>query len=496
MSVKYDKIYSARKGPPVSRAPSPTVRRRRLGVELRRLREAAGLTGDQVVERVGWASSSKVSRMENGRSRPDLADVLALLDLYRVTGRRREQLVAIARDAGNTRGWLRAYPVMTPRQREYAELEAGCSEIREYGQLIVPGLLQTPEYARCRIVGAQALGPAPFHPAPRGIPRSRVDQRSRVDGRPRLGPGSRPGSASMLDPRAAADRHGRDGRTGQQSSATGGRQPNATGGRHASTTGSQHPTGTGGRHPGDAARAADAGGATRSHPVTGPGGGPNGGPAEPGRGRAASAADEASGAPNAARDHGDIDTEVAARSARQGLLMREPDPPRYDAVLEESALTGRAAPPEVLAEQLEHLCRLARLPHVTLRLLPPHAVIGDWYVPATSFSIYQFTDPEDPGTVAIETLGHDVQLSDNAVLRQYLRVFDWLREAARTPEESLRWLAEAAAAARRAAGAPTRWGGESAITAVPPVSGGDPTTRPAAPPTQRGPRQRRVEPHA
>ncbi|HEX2356054.1 MAG TPA: helix-turn-helix domain-containing protein, partial [Micromonosporaceae bacterium] len=44
------------------RAPSPNVRRRRLGVELRRLREAAGLTGEQVIARVGWASASKLSR--------------------------------------------------------------------------------------------------------------------------------------------------------------------------------------------------------------------------------------------------------------------------------------------------------------------------------------------------------------------------------------------------------------------------------------------------
>ena len=56
-------------------APSPIMRRRRLGIELRRLREAAGLTGDQVIERIGWASASKLSRLENGRSRPDPQDV-------------------------------------------------------------------------------------------------------------------------------------------------------------------------------------------------------------------------------------------------------------------------------------------------------------------------------------------------------------------------------------------------------------------------------------
>jgi hypothetical protein len=49
---------------------------------------------------------------------------------------------------------MRAYPVMTPRQRGYAELEAGSARILEYGASIVPGLLQTPEYARLRIESA------------------------------------------------------------------------------------------------------------------------------------------------------------------------------------------------------------------------------------------------------------------------------------------------------------------------------------------------------
>ncbi len=133
------------------------LRRRRLGLELRKLREAAGLTGDQVIARVGWASASKLSRLENGRSRPDPADVAALLDLFGVTEAQRDELLGITGEAGDMRGWLRRYSVMTPQQRSFAELEAGCAEILEYNPVLVPGLLQTIGYARLRIVSARQV---------------------------------------------------------------------------------------------------------------------------------------------------------------------------------------------------------------------------------------------------------------------------------------------------------------------------------------------------
>ncbi len=131
---------------------SPMVRRRRLGAELRTLRDRAGLTGDQVIERVGWASASKLSRIENGRTRPDLSDIFDLLDLYGVTGADREKLIAIGRDAANTRGWWRSFAELGHRQRGYAELEAGVVELRQYQQSVIPGLLQTPDYTRTRVL--------------------------------------------------------------------------------------------------------------------------------------------------------------------------------------------------------------------------------------------------------------------------------------------------------------------------------------------------------
>ncbi|WP_089157141.1 DUF5753 domain-containing protein [Micromonospora sp. NBS 11-29] len=130
---------------------SPVVRRVRLGVELRRLRRRESLTLEQVCAQLGWASTSKLSRIELGQSRPDLADVLDLLDVYAVPPHQRDDLIVIARDAATGRGWSKALGEMGERQRAYAELEAGAERIVEYQPALVPGLLQTPAYARLRV---------------------------------------------------------------------------------------------------------------------------------------------------------------------------------------------------------------------------------------------------------------------------------------------------------------------------------------------------------
>jgi hypothetical protein len=257
------------------------------------------MTGEQVVSLVGWAAKSKLSRLENGRSRPDLADVLDLLDLYGVSGRKRDQLVAIARDAGNTRAWLRAYPAMTPRQRGYAELEAGSDQIMEYGACIVPGLLQTEEYARLRIMSA---------------------------------------------PRRPAD--------------------------------------------------------------------------------------------------SDVEAEVAARLARQAVLTRTVEPPRYEVVIDEVALGGRGGPEHVRSAQLARLRSISLLQNVTVRVLRRGSPVGPFYLPYTGFSIYHFADPDDPETVTVETLARELVLSDQESVLRYIQVFDWLRQSAMDPEETKAWLDE------------------------------------------------------
>ncbi|MEV4492084.1 DUF5753 domain-containing protein [Micromonospora coxensis] len=143
----------------MSLSSSPVIRRARLGAELRQLRRRRSLTLEQVCGLLGWASTSKLSRIELGQSRPDLADVLDLLDVYQVPPPQRDALIVIARDAATSRGWWRTLGEMHERQRTYAELEAGAAVIVEYQPAVVPGLLQSPGYARQRITAGRLLHP-------------------------------------------------------------------------------------------------------------------------------------------------------------------------------------------------------------------------------------------------------------------------------------------------------------------------------------------------
>ncbi|MGH3504526.1 MAG: helix-turn-helix domain-containing protein [Nocardioidaceae bacterium] len=128
---------------------SPTLRRRRLAAELRKLREAAGLTHDEVARRLEW-SRSKLSRIENAQwKRPSPRDVRDLLDLYGVEDQaRRDALTQLARDARQKGWWTQFDDVFTG---SYVGFEDAASQIRSYEAELVPGLLQTEHYARAAI---------------------------------------------------------------------------------------------------------------------------------------------------------------------------------------------------------------------------------------------------------------------------------------------------------------------------------------------------------
>ncbi|MEV4760907.1 helix-turn-helix transcriptional regulator [Micromonospora sp. NPDC049559] len=122
-----------------------------LGAQLRRLRETKGVSR----EAAGWeirASESKISRMELGRVSFKERDVADLLRLYGVAEDERASLLALARDANNP-GWWHRYADLLPSWfQSYLGLESAASLIRTYEVQFVPGLLQTPDYARAVIL--------------------------------------------------------------------------------------------------------------------------------------------------------------------------------------------------------------------------------------------------------------------------------------------------------------------------------------------------------
>jgi transcriptional regulator with XRE-family HTH domain len=124
---------------------SPTVRRRELGALLRILRTEKGLTVEQVAERL-LCSPSKVSRMETGHGLATPRDIRDLCDLYDVTDKvERERLTTLSRESMK-HGWWKSYDLSN--FETYVGLEADAISIRRYQSSVIPGLLQTPEYAR------------------------------------------------------------------------------------------------------------------------------------------------------------------------------------------------------------------------------------------------------------------------------------------------------------------------------------------------------------
>jgi transcriptional regulator with XRE-family HTH domain len=132
-------------------AGGPTVLRRLLGAQLRRLRERQGITREEAGYAIR-ASGSKMSRLELGRVGFKERDVADLLTLYGVTNENeRDTLLALAQDA-NSPGWWHRYGDVLPGWFEtYVGLEEAAALIRTYELQFIPGLLQTEEYARAVI---------------------------------------------------------------------------------------------------------------------------------------------------------------------------------------------------------------------------------------------------------------------------------------------------------------------------------------------------------
>jgi transcriptional regulator with XRE-family HTH domain len=125
----------------------PVVQSAVLRGELVRLRKAKGMTQEQVARNLEW-SASKLIRVEGGRSSITKVDLDALLGQYEVTSdSERERLQELNRGARAT-GWWTAYrDDVPPAYLSYVGYEAGATFVRQFPGTVVPGLLQTPEYA-------------------------------------------------------------------------------------------------------------------------------------------------------------------------------------------------------------------------------------------------------------------------------------------------------------------------------------------------------------
>lgn len=130
-----------------------TVRARGLGAELRELRDRAGLSTRVVAHQLGW-SASTLNRIENGGRTITSEDVSALLVLYEITGQERDRLLGLAREAEQPGWWERSSSALPPQLTALIGFESEAVQITDVSLVLVPGLLQIPEYTRALLAGS------------------------------------------------------------------------------------------------------------------------------------------------------------------------------------------------------------------------------------------------------------------------------------------------------------------------------------------------------
>jgi transcriptional regulator with XRE-family HTH domain len=145
-------------------------------------------------------------------------------------------------------------------------------------------------------------------------------------------------------------------------------------------------------------------------------------------------------APAAAHD-GEVQRKIAVRAARQERLIGD-DPPGYQAVLNETVIRRVVGGAEVMREQLNHITDIAKLPHVSIHVLPFSAGVH----PAMdgAFRILGFPEPGDPDVVYLENQISSLYLEDEPEVARYAQMFDYLVAKALDPDDSRRMIAWAA----------------------------------------------------
>jgi len=142
---------------------------------------------------------------------------------------------------------------------------------------------------------------------------------------------------------------------------------------------------------------------------------------------------------------GTVDGILAGRAGRQRMLRR-PGGPTFEVIVDEVAVRRLAAPAHVVKKQLYHLATAVNTDrNIALRVLPVHALIKDFTVPRSAFTMFTYPDPGDPDVVAVDTVTSDLILTAKDQVAPYGRLYERLREAALPPEDSIELLTKAAA---------------------------------------------------
>jgi transcriptional regulator with XRE-family HTH domain len=129
----------------MTRPYSPTIPRLELGFRLRKHREALGLSSTEVAQ-IAYIDKAQLSRLENGQRRAVVPYVEKLCSIYSLDSETTKSLIELAK-AGQGQGWWQRYNLET-QTATYVSFESAADSIDEYHALVIPGLLQTPEYSR------------------------------------------------------------------------------------------------------------------------------------------------------------------------------------------------------------------------------------------------------------------------------------------------------------------------------------------------------------
>jgi len=139
----------------VPRPTGPTIARWQLARELRALREAAGITHAGIAEVLG-CSESKIYKMESGSIGAGRSDLLVMLDRYHDADEAHRQTLLDLQKQGKERGWWVKYGQLPNPYSMYIGLESAATTVKNFELAVVPGLLQTEDYARA-IITAQRV---------------------------------------------------------------------------------------------------------------------------------------------------------------------------------------------------------------------------------------------------------------------------------------------------------------------------------------------------